>query len=628
MSTGTITFLYKGGEGVAVPAHATHVWVDASVEVIRPVVFRHCRELKEVYLPEGLKRIGSGAFQGCVSLERINLPSTLESIGLGTFRDCEKLEISSPLFVYTGEGGAAVPPFATHVWIDQSITAIPVEAFINHSYLVEVKLSEGLQEFRSRAFSGSSLARIKIPSSVRVIGESAFAYCSKLVGVELPEGLHVIRQWAFRSCWSLKKITLPSSIRVVSFGAFHGCRRLNEIILPDAIQTIERHAFRGCRELQVLRIPQLVTKLERNTFDGCNRLFSLELPEGLIHIENFTFSGCTISLRNIAIPKKCTYNFGGLGTDLSNLFPKDFPALVDALKNRFDGLSIHKICYYQSKYPTSVIESLSRRTNSTSEQRAIATGMLQDSLGMTPLHILACSTSQSLELYLFLLDIYVENLIIEDRWGCIPLLYAVWRGAPQEILQLLVKTHQKTFPNHVLDWKGMAKTLANANAHQVCFQNLIDTQQTDFQNHTVDWEAVITELVQSPSTCYKETVRFFLTAIISKRLNSLGIGKRGEEMMREVDTWRYPQQQSELIGSLFSKLATYEYQNEVTSLLELALWKGKMDQSASTDRLSNGEGRYKKTKSSVPRTRVHCHNNCGAEIVLPNVVPFLFSKKD
>jgi hypothetical protein len=56
------------------------------------------------------------------------------------------------------------------------------------------------------------------------------------------------------------------------------------------------------------------------------------------------------------------------------------------------------------------------------------TGFHQDCLGMTQLHILACSTVQLLELYQVMIENYPENLIVEDAWGAVPLLYAIWGG--------------------------------------------------------------------------------------------------------------------------------------------------------------------------------------------------------
>jgi hypothetical protein len=52
---------------------------------------------------------------------------------------------------------------------------------------------------------------------------------------------------------------------------------------------------------------------------------------------------------------------------------------------------------------------------------------------MTPLHILACSSVHDLEVYRVIVENYPTNLITEDRWGALPLLYAFWGAAPAEI---------------------------------------------------------------------------------------------------------------------------------------------------------------------------------------------------
>jgi hypothetical protein len=70
------------------------------------------------------------------------------------------------------------------------------------------------------------------------------------------------------------------------------------------------------------------------------------------------------------------------------------------------------------------------------------TGNQQDCLGMTPLHILACSSVHDLEVYRVVIEKYPANLITEDSWGAPPLLYAFWGAAPAEIIQFLVNSYQ------------------------------------------------------------------------------------------------------------------------------------------------------------------------------------------
>jgi hypothetical protein len=86
-------------------------------------------------------------------------------------------------------------------------------------------------------------------------------------------------------------------------------------------------------------------------------------------------------------------------------------------------------------------------------------GLQQDCLGMTTLHILACSTVQCLELNQLIADKYPSNLIVEDAWGTVPLLYAIWGDAPSEIVEFLVNRYQSLCPEHAFEWSTMRLTL-------------------------------------------------------------------------------------------------------------------------------------------------------------------------
>jgi len=52
-------------------------------------------------------------------------------------------------------------------------------------------------------------------------------------------------------------------------------------------------------------------------------------------------------------------------------------------------------------------------------------------------------------------DNYPTNLITEDWWGMLPLLYAFWGAAPAEISQFILKSYQSLYPDHVFDWTMM-----------------------------------------------------------------------------------------------------------------------------------------------------------------------------
>jgi hypothetical protein len=113
-------------------------------------------------------------------------------------------------------------------------------------------------------------------------------------------------------------------------------------------------------------------------------------------------------------------------TDLLQLFGSE-ARIIRELQHRFDRLPIHKLVYYQSYYQgvlQNVIAVMNMRSIQSRTLRSMLnpTGNHQDCLGMTPLHILACSSVHNLEVYRVMVEKYPTNLITEDRWGALPLL--------------------------------------------------------------------------------------------------------------------------------------------------------------------------------------------------------------
>jgi hypothetical protein len=152
-------------------------------------------------------------------------------------------------------------------------------------------------------------------------------------------------------------------------------------------------------------------------------------------------------------------------TDLIKLFGKSNARIISGLQHRFDGLPIHRIVYYQS-YHEGVLQRLVAAMNTRSGQgrtlrvKLDLTGNQQDCLGMTPLHILACSSVHNLELYRLIVEKYPTNLVTIDRWGALPLLYAFWGAAPNEIIYFLLESYHSLYPGYVFNWTMMVETMA------------------------------------------------------------------------------------------------------------------------------------------------------------------------
>jgi hypothetical protein len=120
---------------------------------------------------------------------------------------------------------------------------------------------------------------------------------------------------------------------------------------------------------------------------------------------------------------------------------------------------------------------------------------------MTPLHILACSSVHDLEIYRLIVEEYPTNLITEDRWGALPLLYAFWGAAPDEIIQFLLESYTSLYPRYVFNWTMMVKTMGRTDTPKDNIENLLNGKQMHFPDQPIDWEYLLEEFANNPLYC-------------------------------------------------------------------------------------------------------------------------------
>ena len=333
-----------------------------------------CHKLKRISLPSTVKRICSYAFNNC-ALEEVELCEGLFEIGERAFSRCKSLK---------------------RINIPFTVAKIHDYAFQSCDALEEVELCDGLLEIGNRAFMHcNTLTRIKIPSTVTRIFWGYYQ-CGQLEEVKLCEGMLGVDVRAFSET-KIKRIKIPSTVTLINNYAFANCRILDDVELCEDLQRINSSAFEGCTSLKHIAIPTAVTKIGISAFEGCNSLRDIAIPIdaeiGVNYYDN-TFSGCK---------------------DLYKLFDSEVQ-IIYALKHRFDNLPIHKMIHYQS-YNNVTVDQLYNATNvriSRSRSKLDATGSQQDCLGMTPLHILACSSVQSIDLYKVLVTKYPGTLIMNE----------------------------------------------------------------------------------------------------------------------------------------------------------------------------------------------------------------------
>ena len=314
---------------------------------------------------------------------------------------------------------------------------------------------------------------------------------------------------------------------------------------------------------------------------------------------------------------------------------------MDALRNRFNELPFHSKMYYKSYHDQMTTEEIMNTFIIGQNGELDPTGLRQDCLGMTPLHILACSTVPCLELFQLMVEKYPENLIVKDSWGATPLLYAVLGNAPSQIVHFLVQSYQFLYPDHEFSWSDMLITLGRANSPRAVIQNLLNVRQMLSPGYIIDWDSILVRVVaidnrilgkfvltggarEPVHIVYPKTFNFLIRYSIATRVNAIGVKLFRDAM---ADDWMgdaYNFNAQMWHTETLTKLEYYESEcrklKEMASLLELALWKARIDDSNFDQGKTTGRGN-KKMKMDPSEFRLKCRISCGADHVIENVLP-------
>lgn len=188
------------------------------------------------------------------------------------------------------------------------------------------------------------LKTVKIPATVRVIGESAFFNCVDLTTVSIPYGVEVIRQSAFEGCSNLGTINFPDSITFIGRRVLYDTLYMPEIVeereelvpeetespvdttdwpqgalyigkhliavdlkksgsftIASGTKTIAGEAFYWCSKITSVTIPDSVVTIGEYAFYNCDGLTRVTLPESVTTIARAAFDLCD-KLQSINIP--------------------------------------------------------------------------------------------------------------------------------------------------------------------------------------------------------------------------------------------------------------------------------------------------------------------------------------
>ncbi|MBQ9551680.1 MAG: leucine-rich repeat protein [Clostridia bacterium] len=260
-----------------------------SVSAIGQYAFYNCESLLSVFLPESVASISYAAFSGCTGLTDVYYPGTLQqwnaiSIANGNepllnariHRCCGSCgagavwELDEVTGVLTVSGSGAMTDFASEsalpwaalresirtVVIEDGVTSVGKNAFLNCTSLTDVTLGSGVTSIGIAAFKGcSALPGIVMPNSVTSIGSYAFAYCRGLTNAVISIHAASIGNYAFLSCCGLTSVLIPNSVRNIGKSVFSGCNGLREVTIGAQVSLIDTGAFKNCTRLEDVYYP-------------------------------------------------------------------------------------------------------------------------------------------------------------------------------------------------------------------------------------------------------------------------------------------------------------------------------------------------------------------------------------
>ena len=269
--------------------------------------------VKELTIPDSIRKIGVLTFMDCTELEKVTLGSGIRDIGLHAF-DSEKL-------IYNEyEGGKYLGNEENPYLALMSVASAEIETFVVHPDTVVVA-GGALQ-------SCYRLKEISFPDKVASLSDWALQYCTSLETVHIPASMEFVDSWAFERCDALKNIIVDAEnthyrsiegslfsydgthmvryavgqeVRtyyvpdgVVSIGsrAFERADNLHEVVLPDSLESISGWAFDDCLNLRSVEFGSSLKIIGSQAFLDCVRLLEITLPDSLEEIEYCAFQGC------------------------------------------------------------------------------------------------------------------------------------------------------------------------------------------------------------------------------------------------------------------------------------------------------------------------------------------------
>lgn len=206
-----------------------------------------------------------------------------------------------------------------------------------------------------RLFEGCQLTELKLPKTLKEIGDFAFSECNQLQEVSIPASVTSIGLVPWAGCSSVTSVSvasgntayysennaiissdgtlvqafnittgIPNNVKRIGVAAFGMCSTPNSLVIPNGVEEIEYQAFFSCDNLQSVTFPESLTAIGDYAFAYCSSLKTVNLPKSITALGVSPWIGCS-ALNSFSVnSSNRSYKFVN-----SNLLTYDGTTLVE-----------------------------------------------------------------------------------------------------------------------------------------------------------------------------------------------------------------------------------------------------------------------------------------------------------
>lgn len=274
------------------PWNFYYITVEEGITAIGSYLFYNCEYIDSIALPRSLTSIGTTAFLYCTDLDTVKYPGTqdqLKAITNGATNEYSNKQLFDATFtqVYNYQGKCGRNLRYDFDTITNTMTILgsgnmwdfiyygkingTTAPWANYSGTIEkLVISDGVTSIGDYAFVGSPLASLTTPSSMKRIGQYAFAYNKTFKNITVNGKNCVIDDYAFNDGDCKPDSITLNGVKSVGVDAFYEIDS-NTLDL-GTVEIIKNGAFSLNETVKTVKVPATCTLVDDCAFSSCSSL--------------------------------------------------------------------------------------------------------------------------------------------------------------------------------------------------------------------------------------------------------------------------------------------------------------------------------------------------------------------